>query len=266
MRYFFLSFMVVLLHFHRLASQAYLPTVEEGKVYQLYWPMGMGSASTQYYQLGCDSLVGERRYLQVYLVDADYQRLEYLGLVREDTLSQQVFFVLQGREEELLTAEYQLEKGDTTYRQNVYLVVDTVYRREYLGEMRKVIEFRPSEAYVEGIGYSLWGVVEDEVYKLVVGIDYAAPACGVTSAGGYPEPEGWSVFPNPTSGRIWVQSPAEATAFEYRLRTLGGAIVRTGMTAGTPVSIDLRGLPPGSYILEVWDAGRRMVFRVQKRP
>ncbi len=60
-----------------------------------------------------------------------------------------------------------------------------------------------------------------------------------------PSPE-VSIFPNPTTGDIWISSPHLKTPFEVRISTLDGCMIYQSPTAG---KVDVSNLARGLYHL-----------------
>ena len=72
---------------------------------------------------------------------------------------------------------------------------------------------------------------------------------------------GLVIAPNPARGQLQIQGLSGAVP--YRLLSIDGIVVQSGETDGF---VDLDSIPPGMYVLEVWDRfGRRGLERVVVR-
>lgn len=66
------------------------------------------------------------------------------------------------------------------------------------------------------------------------------------------------VFPNPTTGLINI--PTDLTGGKFTVFNLQGQLMQTGIVNGNP--LDLNGLKPGSYILQVAKRGSKKVSKI----
>ena len=64
-----------------------------------------------------------------------------------------------------------------------------------------------------------------------------------------------SVYPNPTTGLLRVEVPADFGLLEVQVRNALGQLVRRQATSGAAAAVSLAGLAPGLYLLRVQGAG-----------
>ena len=60
---------------------------------------------------------------------------------------------------------------------------------------------------------------------------------------------GFSVYPNPTTGPLRVEVPADFGLRAIEVRNLLGQLVRQQAASGTATAVNLTGLAPGLYLL-----------------
>ncbi|KXX69170.1 Ig-like domain-containing protein [Flammeovirga sp. SJP92] len=73
----------------------------------------------------------------------------------------------------------------------------------------------------------------------------------------------WTVYPNPTSGIITVESPSTLFNCQWILTTLAGKDIKSGHFTGNSYSIDLKNLPSGIYYINHLDE-RGPIGKAQK--
>ncbi|MCB0572255.1 MAG: T9SS type A sorting domain-containing protein [Phaeodactylibacter sp.] len=75
-----------------------------------------------------------------------------------------------------------------------------------------------------------------------------------------------NIFPNPTSGSVYIQMPEGVNAEQMELYDIRGALLRRQQRGAPPMTPDLSGLPPGIYqILVTGSDGKRYFGRVVKK-
>ena len=74
-----------------------------------------------------------------------------------------------------------------------------------------------------------------------------------------------NVFPNPTSGRLWLEYSGESHVNVCRLYDLHGRLLKQMELRENTAEIDLTDYAPGSYLLQLSDGNSRMaVVKVMK--
>ncbi|MBO7130826.1 MAG: T9SS type A sorting domain-containing protein, partial [Fibrobacterales bacterium] len=64
--------------------------------------------------------------------------------------------------------------------------------------------------------------------------------------------DGFRIYPNPTDGLLVVETPYyDVSTREYRVTNLMGQTLLTGPLTGETRTLDLSGLPSGSYVLRL---------------
>lgn len=77
-------------------------------------------------------------------------------------------------------------------------------------------------------------------------------AAGSTGVGAPSVLADLKVYPNPASDQVTISGTKEG--YRYKLYTITGVTVMNGTIQGTQAQVDIRGLAPGIYLLEVADA------------
>jgi hypothetical protein len=72
-----------------------------------------------------------------------------------------------------------------------------------------------------------------------------------SSAGGQAPATDWRIYPNPAHDHVWIAGMQAGSA--WMLVDVLGRPRRSGVSGSDRVSVDLRGLPHGSYGILVWD-------------
>jgi hypothetical protein len=86
----------LLLCIHSIQGQ-YIPTVQEGKKWTIQLSYGLGSYQYAHFTIACDTFTQGQNYFGIY-----NDVFNLVGLIREDTLKQEVYFLdLNSENEEL---------------------------------------------------------------------------------------------------------------------------------------------------------------------
>lgn len=151
-----LSFLFLLCFHYALYAQNYIPTVEKGKIWHIYHPVGMGQYIPYNTKIECDTSIELIQYNNVYLCDSFGNAYCKVGSIREDMLNHKVYFVDTGSVTENVIFDYDLIKGDNFG----LFTVDTVTAEIVYGQQRKVIYFDQLYKWIEGLGASFFGVYD----------------------------------------------------------------------------------------------------------
>jgi hypothetical protein len=150
-------------------SQTYQKTLKPGKSWEVCEPIGMGVTSTTPYVTICDTIINSTQYYNVYQYSGSPSSNLFLlqGFVREDSLTQKLYFLDTNSVNEKLIVDYTLVVGDSfNYRGNMYGVVLVDTMSTVLGP-RKTIHFdgygfgNPYLRFIEGQGNGFWGVAKN---------------------------------------------------------------------------------------------------------
>ncbi|PSR15257.1 MAG: hypothetical protein DA408_02240 [Bacteroidetes bacterium] len=234
-------FLLFLLSTHWSTAQ-YLPTVVDGHHWTVRQYQGMDNYVDYEYGLRCDSTVASATYLQIIRDDG-----QFLGLVREDTLAQTIYYRGVGDTTETLIIRYDLAVGDTFYISGVPVICEQVSTVDLYGATRKLIRFNLSQGFIEGVGNSFFGVHDFGQFQGVVGFDPNGAGCSVTSTSAEYAPQPVAVFPNPFGDYLTIYLPPATTVQFKFVDTVGRTILR-GIAPGT-TTIPTAGLPAGVYFI-----------------
>jgi len=151
----------------------------------------------------------------------------------------------------------------------VYLLYDFEGDRFWSGNKRKIqlnLPFHQVEGITTADGHNFFLsnerlqqsvlTVPAKVSQLVLG-DY------LLSAGSLQLP-GFAVWPNPFAEVLQLQAGQEGEGFRYRLLDLSGRPVAAGEGVSL-VSLGAQGLPPGAYVLQVWQGASHRQWVVVKK-
>jgi hypothetical protein len=232
-------------------SQSYEKTLLDGRKWEIYYPMGMGSFIIQEYVLNCDTLLNTTEYAQVKRLDNSR-----IGYVREDTLARKIYYLAADSTNEELIIDFSLAEGDTFTLNGVDIFVDSVSSVFIFQKTRRVIHFSDFTKFIEGVGSSFYGIIKDSFYKQVWSVEETGLICGNLT--GISEPLSTKpilMYPNPAKDMIRLEVEPLRSGFRK-----GGILLPTGQelahfTIRDNKNIDLSTYPPGMYL--IWVEGYR---------
>ena len=75
------------------------------------------------------------------------------------------------------------------------------------------------------------------------------------------------VYPNPATTEVWLQLPAnkQQAIMQVELISPTGRLIYTSKAEGKFHKIELQHLPPGLYLIRLWDGERWLVEKVVKK-
>lgn len=152
----------------------------------------------------------------------------------------------------------------------VYLLYDFEGDRFWSGNKRKLLLNMPFHQ-VEGItstdGQHFFLSNErfqQSVLNVPAKISQLVLSDFLVSADHVPQPPGFAVWPNPFSEVLHLQAAQPAEEFRYSLLDLSGRALATGQGLSL-ASLNAQGLPPGAYVLQVWQGTVRRQWVVVKK-
>ena len=117
--------------------QDYIPTLTEGKRWNLTVVYAEGQIDNEYYNIACDSTINGTEYHTIIREDNN----SIIGFVREDVTERKVYYKKNAIAPEDLIIDYSLESGDSFFINGYYIVADNITMEMLFGEMRRVIHF-----------------------------------------------------------------------------------------------------------------------------
>ncbi len=209
----------------------------------------------------------------------------FVGLVRDDTLSEKVYGIGIGAwlgcslDEPELLYDFALEAGDTVSgcmhippAGNFPLTVDSLFAVNIWGTNRQVQEVELGR-FIEGIGTdlgpfgSLWYFPHPGspsfLYDYCVGTDEQCNLFPVT-AGETAVSSAFKIFPNPANGFLKIELPGDdgQEAFTVILSDITGKMYRKETYSG---ALNLQDLPGGIYLLTVQTSEKTQTRKFLKR-
>jgi hypothetical protein len=185
-----------------------------------------------------------------------------------------VFYYDAGLDSIITLYDFSLSMGDTAYFDNYmyngYVMVAAVDTVTIEGHQRRRLILadewgNPTDDWLEGIG-SLQGLLRPlwvtplgcgpvwyhycAEYMDELAVPYTWCTDIVMPVEQMEQPAGIKVYPNPASATVTIERTAGNTQ-PYRLIDLQGRVVASGDLREQLCSVDLSGIPPGMYVLEV---------------
>lgn len=236
-----------------IKSQEYIPTLVEGNNWEVMQGLGMGAYNNYSYVIRCDTLINDLLYKKATPLSSES---EY-GLYREDTASQKIYKWNSELQSEELLIDYSLEVGDTMLIGLQTLTVDSIRTNELYGAERKFIYFDDLQYFIEGIGYSLFGIHNFGQWQRISDFKETDISCDITSTTHSVE-KPISIFPNPTSGMITIDREDLYETSGLVLNNLGQVVKVVELIT----IIDLSELEAGMYYLRIKE--NNDLFRIIK--
>ncbi len=241
---------------------AYLPISYKGHFYQYQYDAGLGQVGMLYQTIQCDTLINSLLYFKVFFTDVNGNNAYYDGAIREDTLTQKVYFIDHDSTQESILFDYSLQVNDSIYTQingtTRKAHVDSVVTSFLYGQTRKVIYFDSIPSFIEGIGSSLWGLHGRPFAtsgflasgKIVASTTVAANCYPTKLSDQHVEMNNLIIYPNPASDELFIKFDQQHTGeLNYLISNMLGMKIRDGKLVGNVIS--MRGLLPGIYQLQI---------------
>ncbi|MEL6833888.1 MAG: T9SS type A sorting domain-containing protein [Bacteroidota bacterium] len=257
MRYILLALILPL--FSTIHTQDYEPTLQEGAFWRIGIGQGMGSYRSVYVRLMCDTItINNKDYNVVTIEDEQDDCVSSVAYVREDREEQQVFFLGPGYDEEVLIADYSLMIGDSMQFVDwgAPLRLDTIYYREFAGEMRKYFFFsNDHNGYYEGVGSNSFGVVPlCSGYDWLLDFEVADSCHDPVSTNDQEGQYSFTLYPNPNAGQFFLRlEQKQATDITIQVFDASGRLIHKELHQNTDLvfekQFDLTALPAGVYQL-----------------
>lgn len=145
---------------------AYSTTIKKGNLFHFVRPLGMGQLQDYYHIIACDTILGGVFYHKIMSCNATGAQQNYQGLIREDTLKGKIYFRSDTCQTEKLIVNYNLKVGDSFFFPfyKITKKVTQVQIENKYGQLRKVIYFDDALQFIEGIGFTFWGVLPSQNY------------------------------------------------------------------------------------------------------
>ena len=262
-------------------AQVYHPFPTSGTM----WSVGKGSSDCWMFGLGegfmriettGDTVISGHTYAKIQEVYSNYSCGIYQawGAVRNDIPERKVYFVPWGSTEEQVLYDHSLVPGETfDLFGNGPLLLDSIDSVEVSTEYHRRFNFSDQPIgtlfqVIEGIGATI-GVtsgqdtVDDDTWLICMEQDgvqfyeFIPDACAIYTGVAHTnaQDEEFSLFPNPTNGRLVLQLDDQPVFSRLTLDdALGNAII--SLSAGLfPLSLDVSGLPSGIYLIEFYGTG-----------
>lgn len=239
-------------------AQAYLPLVDTGK----YWYDDVVSTqfpptiyTTCYTIHDVDSCFGGECYKT--LCYSNYSDVWSCTMfIREDTLAKKIYLNVPGWTQEQLLYDFSLAVGDSF---NYFPIISLTYE-SFAGKTRKKFTFSNNEVWYEGVG-SLLGLRKENLLSCYVENDsipfywgaWAGSSCWHGMYEGQSGMENLSIYPNPSSGKVWIETPrpSEGSGFISVYDMKGNQIKQRALANREKyIVIDFSDLEPGLYFIK----------------
>lgn len=252
-----LPLLILIFYFVIPVSGSYIPICFKGHSYSYEYDMGLGQKGYNHLSIQCDTVINSKSYYKVF-----YTAGGYMGAIREDTVSQKVYFFSADSSQEYLAFDFSLQINDPFYFvfNNFSCVahVDSI-RTEFLyGQIRRVIYFDSIPAIIEGVGSSLWGLPGKPLAlsgfiatSKLISTSSIPEQCFPTYIRNYwMNNEMFILYPNPVNDKIHIQFSQELKqSCSYRIFNSLGVNIDSGTLQGNLISFE--GRPSGLYFIQI---------------
>jgi hypothetical protein len=236
-----------------IKSQEYIPTLVEGNNWDVMKGLGMGAYVNYSYVIRCDTLINNLNYKKATSLNS----ISEYGLYREDINSKRIYKWNSDLQSEELLIDYSLELGDTIVIGWQTLTVDSIRTNELYGLERKIIYLDYAQYFIEGIGYSLFGIHDFGGWQKITDFKETDLNCNLTLTTNSNE-ETITIFPNPTSGIIKINRKDLHETSGVIINNLGQIVKAVEFIK----VIDLSELVSGIYYLRIKENNN--LFRIIK--
>ncbi len=72
----------------------------------------------------------------------------------------------------------------------------------------------------------------------------------------------WKIYPNPTSGKIYIDMPHDNSITSYKLFNLKGMLLQSGIHSHSNSEIDIARFEKGMYILQLYNESTSVVYKI----
>lgn len=225
-------------------SQDYIPTVKTGRIWEVFYPHGLGTSTIDKYQIRCDTIINNTTYKKV-----SYLSNVYIGAVREDIDNKRVYFFRKNATQESLVADYSLAVGDLFYFGQMAKNLDSIKVKYIHGANRKVFYFDELTQFIEGEGLNYSGIIDDRNYVYIQNLTDNVYACDISSTKPEVPKPSINIFPNPSSDVIYIKGLANNKEINYQIYSLTGQILKEGLTKN--LSIEIKDISEHSVMLKL---------------
>jgi len=236
-----------------ISAQEYIPTLTNGNQWYLMKGLGMGSYTNNEYVIRCDTTINSN----IYKKATPLNSTTALDFYREDIQNQKIYKWDQELQSEKLIIDYKLNIGDTMKMNSAILVVDSILVREHYDVDRKFIYFDDVQYYIEGIGFSLYGVHDFGGWQVITDFKETALDCNSTSTS-VENVQSLAFYPNPTHGILKVTKKNDNKTNGIIVNELGQIVKAVHFNS----EIDMTELPSGIYYLRVEEYNS--IFKIVK--
>lgn len=249
--------------------KAYMPICFKGHFYVYEWNAGLGQYEKTYATVQCDTIINSLLYYKVLYCDINGNNTSYIGAMREDSISQKVFYIDKDSLQERLVFDFSLQVNDTfNYSYSTWtatLQVDSVKTEFLYGQNRKVIYFDSLSPIIEGVGSQRWGLFDRPLAssgffatnKLINTYAVSDPCYPASIVQTDKQDISLSVYPNPVQSELHIALPSLSSSQVYfQVVNIFGQIVSKGVLNNSNV-LHVDTYQKGMYVLHLrvnnWD-------------
>ena len=254
-----------------------------------------GSITYQYLHQTNDTIIDDKEQIHVLVrINTLYDKGEHIETSHEYIYDEEdvVYWWNKDLQEFTVLYDFNMEPGDEweikVGTESLVMHVDAVEQYEYEGRLFKMLKvsdanhvfsgtivrgighltsFFPEKLMNQGKGYRVEGIRcfwKDNRLMFKYGEKNCDEIYEEYHDYGVEEPvmtEGFRVYPNPTDGVLFVETPYhDVSTTEYRITNRLGQTLMTGRVDGDNNQIDVSNLPNGMYFISVGDATRKFVI------
>lgn len=245
-------FLINLISILSFSQNAYIPLLEEGAQVNLETQIGMGSSTSCYSKILCDTI-----HKDGYV----YHKVEAGGVIdsycpesvfiREDTTTQKIFALTDITEDEYLLLDFQLAIGDTFTFGEITSIVDTVYYEEISNQIRKVIVLEEWQKFIEGIGSFTDGAAIPNGWYWRYFTNYEINSCWASNNSNLTDSLDFKLYPNPsTSGQFIIEDLLSGSK-EIQIFDANAKLLYQKMVTSSSVEFSLENLNTGFHFLKI---------------
>lgn len=267
---------IIFILFSRIESKAYIPTCFKGHFYIYSYNAGLGHNIRSYLSIQCDTTINTKLYHKVLNCDTNGNNTSYRGAIREDTLTQKVYYIASDSLQERLVFDFSLQPNDTFLyaTPNGYktLHVDSISIKYLLGQNRKIIYFDSLSPFVEGVGSIIWGILDRPLYSTgPLGATALENTLNVPEQCYPTEVTDFSylnnlfiIYPNPVHNELYIrQMFYTETQNLFSLTDIQGQVILKGILNKNQI-IPFQMLNNGLYILHIKTNDKNYYYHINK--
>ncbi|WP_028982449.1 hypothetical protein [Sporocytophaga myxococcoides] len=239
-------FLLFILLINKSFSQDYIPTIKTGRIWEVFYPHGLGNSSIDKYQIRCDTTINNTTYKKV-----SYLNNVYIGAVREDIDNKKVYFFRKDATQERLVADYSLAVGELFYDGLIAKDLDSIKVQYIHGANRRVFYFDPLTILIEGEGSNFSGIINNRNYVSINNLTDNVYTCDISSTKSEEPKPSINIFPNPTtySDFIYINGLPINKEVNYQIYSLTGQMLKEGLTKN--LCIEIKDISEQSVMLKL---------------